>query len=158
MWIEVGGVGQALDSLWDHLVWPRWIEDLTLTVDDVPFDVSNYAASVFTSSNGAATRTLPSSLLLGTSVSAVLLQGRPVKIPKRWQLAGLVWGKPIKWQSKLSDSDLPAFLLHAAGALEQLAPPLLVPVQKYLVEWGEILPEAPQAWTAPAPWTWSPGP
>jgi hypothetical protein len=153
IWIELGS-GEPLNSLWEHLVWPRWIDDLKLTVDGVPFALDGYLASAFTSS-GAPTsvlRSLPTALPLGHSVSAVLIQGRPDKIPTRWELSGLVWAKPVTWYATLGDSYLPERLLRVSGALEQLAPSLRLPVQEYIAQWGEVLPGAPQAWIAPVPW------
>lgn len=149
--VELGTGGEPLESLWEHLATPRWIDDLTLTVDGAPFATDGALARVFNSSTLGSLRELPASAPLGTSFSSLLVRPAPAVAPKRWELGGLVWAKRVTLRVDTADGYLPIRKLRDSGALHQLAPDMRAAVEKELAKLGDVFPDAPQAWVAPIP-------
>jgi hypothetical protein len=153
IWIELADTGAPPESLWDHLVAPRFLDDITLTLNGAPFRAADYLAAAFETPGQPSRATPPPTVALGSEILAMLVSVGPrpgaSKDKDRWELTGLSWNHRLHFRADVTEGYVAVRNLRGSPALAALPAPYRSAMETYLSQLHDVLPGTPQAYVAP---------
>ena len=152
IWIELVDTGLALDSLWEHLIWPRFLDDIRLTLNGAPFQPGPYLSTAFEAPGQPPRPTPPGLAPLGTGFWAMLVSTGPspgTSTVERWEISGLAWNKRLRFSATATVGYLAIRNLRVSAALKSLPAPYRTAVEAYLSELGDVRSGVHTAYVVP---------
>jgi hypothetical protein len=153
IWIELSTSGAPLDTLWGHLIAPRFLDDVELTLNGAPFRPDGYRATAFETPGQAWSKSPPSSIALGSDFLGMLVSDGSspgTSRPEHWEVTGLAWNKRLRFSTDATEPGYVAVRnLRVSPALGALPAPYRSAMEAELSQINDVLPGRPQAYVAP---------